>query len=38
MEHICNELNFEMLFELGTEIINMSVEETGTIKDFHEQE
>jgi hypothetical protein len=35
MEHIAAELNFEMLFELGTEIINMSVEQTGSIKDFH---
>lgn len=38
MEHIANELNFETLFELGTEIINMSVEDTGEIRGFQEQE
>jgi len=38
MEHIARELNFNMLFELGTEIINMSVEQTGSIQDFHEPE
>lgn len=35
MKHISEELNFETLFELGTEIINMSVEETGSIRSFH---
>ncbi len=35
MRHIVNELSFETLFELGTEIINMSVEETGKIEGFH---
>jgi len=37
MERICSELSFELLFELGTDIINMSVESTGAVKDFHEQ-
>jgi hypothetical protein len=37
MTQIVEELNFEMLFELGTEIINMSVEETGSIRSFREQ-
>lgn len=35
---ISRELNFETLFELGTEIINMSVEDTGDIRGFREQE
>lgn len=38
MNHIAEELNFETLFELGTEIINMSVEDTGDIRGFREQE
>lgn len=38
MRHIVDELSFETLFELGTEIINMSVEETGKIEGFHELE
>jgi hypothetical protein len=38
MSHIAEELNFETLFELGTEIINMSVEDTGDIRGFREQE
>ena len=37
MEHIVQELNFEVLFELGTEIINMSSEETGAIRGFQKQ-
>ena len=37
IENIVAELNFETLFELGTEIINMSVEDTGSIRGFHEQ-
>lgn len=37
VEKIVKELNFETLFELGTEIINMSVEDTGSIRGFHEQ-
>jgi hypothetical protein len=37
MEHIVGELNFEVLFELGTEIINMSSEETGAIRGFQKQ-
>jgi hypothetical protein len=36
MRHIIDELSFETLFELGTEIINMSVEDTGKIEGFHE--
>jgi hypothetical protein len=35
---IVAELDFETLFTLGTEVINMSVEETGAIRDFHERE
>jgi hypothetical protein len=38
MDQIVGELNFEMLFELGTEIINMSVEQTGSIQGFREQQ
>lgn len=38
MEEIIAELNFEVLFELGTEIIDMSIEETGDVRDFHEQD
>jgi len=38
ISHIAEELNFETLFELGTEIINMSVEDTGDIRGFREQE
>lgn len=38
MGHIAEELDFETLFELGTEIINMSVEDTGDIRGFREQE
>jgi hypothetical protein len=37
MDHIVEELNFETLFELGTEIINISVEETGSVRGFREQ-
>ena len=37
MKKMTTELNFETLFELGTEIINMSVEDTGAIRGFHEQ-
>lgn len=37
IEDIIHELNFETLFELGTEIINMSVEETGSIRSFRVQ-
>lgn len=38
MKHIISELDFEILFELGTEVINKSVEETGTVRDFHRPE
>jgi len=38
VNRVVNELNFEVLFRLGTEIINMSVEETGSIQAFHEHE
>jgi hypothetical protein len=37
MNEIIAELNFEVLFELGTEIINMSIEDTGGVKDFQKQ-
>lgn len=37
ISHIVEELSFEVLFELGTEIINMSSEETGSIRAFHKQ-
>lgn len=37
LDHIVEELSFETLFELGTEIINLSVEETGSIRGFQEQ-
>lgn len=33
-EEIVSELDFETLFEIGSEIIEMSFEETGSIKDF----
>lgn len=35
-EEIVAELDFETLFEIGSEVIEMSFEETGSIKDFHE--
>lgn len=38
MDHIIDELSFEVLFELGTEIINMSSEETGAVRAFQKQE
>lgn len=37
LRHIVKELNFETLFRLGTEIINMSVESTGAVRDFQKQ-
>lgn len=37
MDHIVSELNFEVLFEVGTEIINMSSEQTGSIRSFQKQ-
>ena len=37
VRHIIGELNFETLFRLGTEIINMSVEDTGGVRDFQKQ-
>lgn len=37
MRHIIGELSFETLFALGTEIINMSVESTGAVRDFQKQ-
>lgn len=36
LREIVEELSFEVLFELGTEIIDMSVEETGSVQDFQE--
>lgn len=38
LRHIVSELDFETLFELGTEVINMSVEDTGDIRGFQEQD
>jgi len=38
MDDIVAELNFETLFEIGTEIINMSSEDTGAIRGFQKQE
>lgn len=37
MESIVEELNFEVLFELGTEIINKSSEQTGAVRSFQKQ-
>lgn len=37
MNQIVDELNFEVLFELGTEIINMSSEQTGAVRGFQRQ-
>lgn len=37
MKQIVDELSFETLFELGTEIIDMSVESTGAIQDFQKR-
>jgi hypothetical protein len=37
MNTIVEELNFEVLFELGTEIINTSSEQTGSIRGFQKQ-
>lgn len=37
MDNIVGELNFEVLFELGTEIINMSSEKTGAVRGFQKQ-
>jgi hypothetical protein len=37
MDKIVAELNFEVLFELGTEIIDMSSEQTGSIRGFQKQ-
>lgn len=35
-EDLVSELDFETLFEIGSEVIEMSFENTGSIKDFHE--
>jgi DNA polymerase II large subunit len=37
MESVIRNLNFEMLFNLGTEVIDMSAESDGAVMDFHEQ-
>jgi len=34
---VVSELSFEVLFELGTEIINMSSEQTGSVQGFRKQ-
>jgi hypothetical protein len=38
VEDIVRELAFEVLFEIGSKVIEMSFEESGSIKDFHEVE
>ncbi len=35
IEEIVSELDFEVLFPLGAEVIEMSFESTGKVKDFH---
>jgi len=35
MNDIIDSLNFEVLFALGSEIMDMSIEEDGAVKDFH---
>lgn len=37
LRDIIQELGFEALFELGTEIINMSSEESGAVRSFRKQ-
>lgn len=37
MQEIIQKLSFEVLFELGSQIIDMSVDESDAVKDFHEQ-
>jgi hypothetical protein len=37
VSNIVEELNFEMLFELGTAVIELSSESTGTIQGFQKQ-
>ena len=38
MAEIIDSLGFELLFELGGKIIDMSFENSGAVKDFHEQQ
>jgi len=38
MAGIIGEFSFEVLFELGTEILEFSIENTGDVQDFHVQE
>jgi len=38
MDEVVESLGFEVLFELGGEIMDMSFAESGAIKDFHEPE
>lgn len=33
---ICEELDFEVLFPIGADVIEMSFENTGAVTDFHE--
>lgn len=35
IEDIVSELSFEVLFDLGTEVIDISFERGGDVKDFH---
>ena len=37
MEQIVAELNFQTLFELGSEILSVSIEESGDVQGFREQ-
>lgn len=36
IDDIVGQLSFEVLFEMGSEIIEMSLGDSGSIKDFHE--
>lgn len=38
MANIIANLSFEVLFELGSEVMDFSIEQTGDVKDFHVQE
>ena len=38
MANIISNLSFDVLFELGSEIMDFSIENTGDVQDFHVQE
>jgi len=38
MNSIINNLNFEVLFELGSEIMDMSIEDDNAVRDFQEHD